>query len=75
MCKQEVTYRPVLYTKSYKDLIEQLLVSLHLDRPVTLLDGDFSPEEISDMGISSDLLHSKQIIRNDLPIDHLPTFF
>jgi acyl-coenzyme A synthetase/AMP-(fatty) acid ligase len=60
------SFNSTLYSKSTYEVMKNIILSLILDEPIVLLDGDFSEEEIKNIGIESSSLNSDTNIEKDI---------
>jgi acyl-coenzyme A synthetase/AMP-(fatty) acid ligase len=59
LLRKESSFSPFVIKNSYEDIYLQIINSLILDEPITLLDTDFSEKEIADLGITTEQLNTK----------------
>lgn len=64
---RKLAFRAIIYSDRPVEIWESLLVSLLLDRPVTILDGDLSEEEVASLGFGIAELTESERIENPLP--------
>ena len=59
---EEEFYSSFVYKHSYHEVFLQLIYSLILDEPITLLDSNFSKNELYELSITSDQINEQKIL-------------
>lgn len=63
------SYRPIIYSSDFSIIFSEVIKSIIYEQPVTLLDYDFSEEELKNLRFSENNLHEEVELNHKLAID------
>ncbi len=63
---EQLPYHSYLYTPSYKEFVIQLLISLHLDKPIVVIDSELPPDRLTELGFTAERVAQEEWIENPL---------